>query len=71
MNTRDNSDGNTKQVGSAMTTELHNDLDRQNDQADNRANNPLGLWDSGQAPEKLLAMLTVLGAAWQSWSHFN
>ena len=24
-----------------------------------------------QAPEKFLAALTVLGAAWQSWSHFN
>ena len=51
MNTRDNSDGNTKQVGSAMTTQLHDDLDRQNDQADKPANDPLGLLDSGQAPE--------------------
>ena len=24
-----------------------------------------------EAPEKLLAALAVLGAAWQSWSHFN
>ena len=24
-----------------------------------------------QAPEKFLAALAVVGAAWQSWSHFN
>ena len=37
----------------------------------------LGWWHSGggdgvgQAPEKSLAALAVLGAAWQSQSHFN